>query len=106
VRYLRAPWLAVLLAAAAGVVAFLWEVHDLGRECGYREGSGLHPTWPNNVALVVLVGGAVLLTLVRTLPERRPWWAVLVVAVFAAGLAFAAVFGAGVWFGATRDCYQ
>jgi hypothetical protein len=99
-------WLVLLLAAAAGVIAYAWEAGDLGQQCGYREGSGLHPTWPEKKAHILLVAAPAVLTAVSALVERRRALGVIGFVVLAAALAFVAVFGADIYFGAIHHCFD
>jgi hypothetical protein len=103
-RVLTAPRLAVLLAPAAGLVFALWEVHDLGGSCGYREGSHL-PNFPVRVAFVLLVVLPALLTAGRAYSEGRGARGVLGLALCAAVLAGAAAGAADLWFFLSRHCY-
>jgi hypothetical protein len=103
-RYFTAPWLAALLALAAGVSCFLWQVHDLGQSCGYREGDR-QPNFPTKIALVVLVGVPVVLIVGRAISERRSAAGIMGLAVLAAILAGAAFGAADLAFFLSRHCY-
>jgi hypothetical protein len=103
-RYFTAPWLAALLALTAGAIGFVWEVHDLGQSCGYREG-GPMPNFPAKIALTVLVAVPVVLTVGRALGERRTVGSVVGLAVLAAILAGVAFGAADLAFFLSRHCY-
>jgi hypothetical protein len=103
-RYVAAPWLAAPMALATGVLCFLWEVHDLGQSCGYREGDR-QPNFPTKIALVILVGVPVVLTVGRAISERRSAAGVMGLAVLAAILAGVAFGAADFAFSLSRHCY-
>jgi hypothetical protein len=103
-RYFTAPWLAALFALAAGVLCFLWQVHDLAQSCGYREGDR-QPNFPTKIALIVLVGVPVVLIVARATGEGRTVARVVGLAVLAAILAGAAFGAADLAFFLSRHCY-
>jgi hypothetical protein len=103
-RYLTAPRLAIVLALLAGVIFALWNIHDLGSTCGYREGCSL-PNFPAKAAFALLVSLAALLTAALAFAERRGLARVAAMAILAAVLAGAATGGADLWFFLSRHCY-
>jgi hypothetical protein len=103
-RYFTAPWLAAVLAVAAGLIGFAWQVHDLGQSCGYAEG-GPQPNFPTKIALIVLIAVPVVVTASRALGERRSVGAVVRLAVLAAILAGVGFAAAQLAFFLSRHCY-
>jgi hypothetical protein len=104
-RYRVTGTLVVVLTLAAGVACYLWQVHDLGSDCGYAPGFGL-PSFPVTPALALLVGGPALLVGASALIERRsrPVMAgFMVLAAVLTGTAFAAALLA---FFLSRGCYE
>jgi hypothetical protein len=104
-RYLGTGPLVVVLALAAGIACYLWQIHDLGRDCGYASGFGL-PSFPVGTALAVLVGTPALLTGASALIERRSRPAVAGFMLLAAVLAATAFGSALVAFFVSRGCFK
>jgi hypothetical protein len=104
-RYPGTGPLVVVLALAAGIACYLWQIHDLGRECGYAPGFGL-PSFPVGTALAVLAGGPALLSGASALVERRSRPAVAGFMLLGAGLAATAFGAALVAFFLSRGCYK
>jgi hypothetical protein len=104
-RYSADLSVAFLLAVAAGVIAFLWEAHDLGRSCGYRAGFGL-PSFPVRTAFVVLVGSSAALSGVRAGIAGRSPWVIAALSALAAVLAAVATGAAVFLFAASRHCFE
>lgn len=103
-RYLGTTSLVILLALTAGVACYLWQVHDLGRSCGYAPGFGL-PSFPVTYALVVLVGLPTLLTGASAVIEHRSPRALAGFMILAAGSS-AVAFGLALFaFFLSRRCY-
>lgn len=104
-RYLRTGPLVILLALAAGIACFLWQVHDLGQDCGYAPGFGL-PSFPVKVALTVLVGSAALVAGANAFIEHRSLRAVAGFVILAAALAALTFVAALAAFFLSRGCYK
>jgi hypothetical protein len=103
--HLGTALLVIVLAVIAGVACYLWQVHDLGRSCGYTAGSGL-PYFPEVTAYVVLVASSAVLVGASALLERRRLLAVFGFMIVAAALS-AVAFGAALFaFESSRGCFN
>jgi hypothetical protein len=102
-RLLGTAPLVIVLAVIAGLACWLWQVHDLGRSCGYAPGHGL-PYFPEITAYVVLVASPALLVGVSAALERRRPLVILGFMVVAAALSALAFGAASLAFLSSRGC--
>jgi low temperature requirement protein LtrA len=95
----------IVLAAIGGVACWLWQVHDLGRSCGYAPGHGL-PSFPVVTALAVLVGSPTLiLGATSAVLERRLGRATVTFMIGTAVVSGVAFVVASFAFWISRNCF-
>jgi hypothetical protein len=104
-RRLGTAPLVIVLAVIAGGACYLWQVHDLGRSCGYAAGFGL-PYFPEVTAYVVLVTSPAVLVGASAVLERRRPLVVFGFMIVAAALSAVAFGIALLVFASSRGCFN